>query len=46
MKKQIISPDNTPGKLCVENDNFNYLWQLLLVFGLEDDGVDGAKESI
>ena len=27
-------------------DDFNSIWQILLAFGLEDDGVDNAKEPI
>ena len=28
---------------CVGNDDFNYLWHILFTFGLEGNGVDGAK---
>ena len=40
-----MSPDSTLVKSCVENDDFNYLWQLLSSFVLEDNGVFIAKES-
>ena len=43
-RKKITSPDNTLGKSCVGNDYFNPLWQILFTFGLEDNGVAGAKE--
>ena len=46
MRKNITSNDSTLEKPCVGNDNLNYLWMFLLSFGLEDDGVDNAKESI
>ena len=43
--KNIMSPDSTLVKSCVENDDFNYLWRLLSSFVLEDNGVFIAKES-
>ena len=43
--KNITSHDITLGKLCVGNDDFNSLWQLLFTLWLEDNGVAGAKES-
>ena len=30
---------------CVGNDYFNFLWKLLLEFGLEYDGLGNATES-
>ena len=43
-QENITSPDSTLGKLCVINENSNSLWQILFEFGLEDNGVDGAKK--
>ena len=45
-KQKITSLDITQGNPCVGNDDFNYLWKLLLSFVLKEDGVVDAKESI
>ena len=45
-KQKITSLDITQGNPCVGNDDFNSLWELLLSFVLEEDGVVDAKESI
>ena len=44
--KNIISPDSTSEKTGVGNYDFNYLWKILLDFGLEEYGLANAKESI
>ena len=41
--KKNTSTDSTLEKPCVGNDDFNYLWWLLLMFGLVYDGVIDAK---
>ena len=45
MIKKITYPDITPENPRVGNDDFNYIWQILLVFGLEYYGSVNAKES-
>ena len=44
MSKNITSPDSTPEKSSVGNEDLNYLWHLLLEFGLEYDGVVDDKQ--
>ena len=43
MRKKIVSPDSVPENSCVGNEYFDYLWQILLSFGLEDNEVANAK---
>ena len=45
-KKNIKSPDSNLENPWVGTDDLNYIWKLLLEFGLDDDRLANYEESI
>ena len=43
MRKKIMSPDSAPENACIGNEDFDYLWHIVLAFELEDYKVSNDK---